>query len=233
MKIYFKKNPGIFRFLTLPPEISDETKLHPWKFCKIVLEPFKNLRPKTKTPGNSTSFFFWSPQENPLLFQLTPGNFACYFLKLLEIPYLQPPSPPPLFFFFWNSPIRKVWEKKLKQNTVNLFTYLLVVSYNLLDVLRHWFCICFKIYILMSNCLFLLVWINFGFEKCCHKQSYRGGGGGGLAFQAPEECFIQNRKLSMPVLWQHAVILSPETVCDNVKFFLELFIYSWSNSNCC
>ena len=55
--ILFRKLPGIFHFFTLPLEIPDRTKLHPWKSHKIVLDPLKIPRPKTKTPVNSTLFF--------------------------------------------------------------------------------------------------------------------------------------------------------------------------------
>ena len=53
-----KETPGIFRIFILPLEIPGKTKLHPWKFYKIVLDPLENpRRSKTKTPGNSISFF--------------------------------------------------------------------------------------------------------------------------------------------------------------------------------
>ena len=39
-EIYFsEKNPGIFRFVTLPLEIPEKTSFHPRKFCKIVTLP--------------------------------------------------------------------------------------------------------------------------------------------------------------------------------------------------
>ena len=41
----------IFHFFTLG--IPDKVKLHPWKFYKIVLDPLKIPRPKTKILGNS------------------------------------------------------------------------------------------------------------------------------------------------------------------------------------
>ena len=37
-------SPGIVHFFTLTLEIADKTKLHPWKFQKIVLDP-KNQDP--------------------------------------------------------------------------------------------------------------------------------------------------------------------------------------------
>ena len=60
VRIYFCENsPGIFHFFTLPLEIPDKTKLNPWIFHKIVLDPLEIPRPKTKTPRNFTfSLFF-------------------------------------------------------------------------------------------------------------------------------------------------------------------------------
>ena len=56
LRTYFFENPpGIF--FTLPLEISDKTRLHAWKFHKIVLDSLEIPRPKTKIPGNSTLFF--------------------------------------------------------------------------------------------------------------------------------------------------------------------------------
>ena len=51
---FFKILPRILRFLTLPLEIPDKTKLHPSKLRKIVLHPSQVLRPTTKTPENFT-----------------------------------------------------------------------------------------------------------------------------------------------------------------------------------
>ena len=39
------------------------------------------LRPKTKTPGNSTWYFSWSPLEIPSWFKLTPEKSTCYFFN--------------------------------------------------------------------------------------------------------------------------------------------------------
>ena len=48
---FFEKKPRkCFIFFTLPLEIPDKTKLHPWKFRKIVLHPLEIPRSKTKTP---------------------------------------------------------------------------------------------------------------------------------------------------------------------------------------
>ena len=59
--ITFENPPGIFNFFTLSLEIPDKTKLHYWKFHKIMLDPSEIPRPKTKTLGNSPSFFLGHP----------------------------------------------------------------------------------------------------------------------------------------------------------------------------
>ena len=64
---FFGKTPEICRYASLPLEIQDKTRLHPWDFCKIVLAtPLKHSRTKYQdhwkfffllaTSGNSTSF---------------------------------------------------------------------------------------------------------------------------------------------------------------------------------
>ena len=80
---FYKKPPGTFHFFTLLLEIPDK------KAPPMVLDPLEIPRPKTKTPGNSMLFFFWSPLEIPLHFQLTSGNSTSE-------------HPPPLFGFFWD-----------------------------------------------------------------------------------------------------------------------------------
>ena len=69
LRIYSFENPsGISNFLTLHLEIPDKTKLNPWIFHKIVLDPLDILKPKTKTPGNSTLFFLGHPWKFHFLF---------------------------------------------------------------------------------------------------------------------------------------------------------------------
>ena len=43
--ITFRKPPGVFHFFTLPLEILDKTKLHPWIFHKIGNSIAKNKEP--------------------------------------------------------------------------------------------------------------------------------------------------------------------------------------------
>ena len=65
---FFEKPPGIFYFFTLTLEIPEKTKLNPWIFHKIVLDPLEIPRPKTKTPGNSTLFFLGHPWKFHFVF---------------------------------------------------------------------------------------------------------------------------------------------------------------------
>ena len=73
---------GIFYFFTLPLEISDKTKLSPYIFHRIVLDPLEVPRPKTKqTPGISTLFFPGHPLEIPFCFYclINPWKFHMLF----------------------------------------------------------------------------------------------------------------------------------------------------------
>ena len=65
---FYETPPGIFHFFTLPLEISDKTKLNPWIFHKIVLDPLEISRPKTKTLGMSTLFFLGHPWKFHIVF---------------------------------------------------------------------------------------------------------------------------------------------------------------------
>ena len=89
------QNHGKFRFVTLPQEIPDKMKLHPWKFqnlcytlCKIQgLYPRLVEIPHDFLFDHSCKFLF-----------LAPGIYTFYF----ENPCPQPPPSPPVLFFFWN-----------------------------------------------------------------------------------------------------------------------------------
>ena len=77
LKTYFFENPPWnFSFFTLPLEIPYKAKLHPWKFHKIVLDPLKILRPKTKTPKNSTLCFLLHPWKFHFVFNWHCCTFA-------------------------------------------------------------------------------------------------------------------------------------------------------------
>ena len=100
------ETPGIFRFVILPLEILEKTSFHSWEFCKFVCVtlvtryPWKNSKVKTKTHGSST-WFFLTPLEIPLLFYLTPGISTCSFVSAPGN-YMSS-TPPPSLDFFWNS----------------------------------------------------------------------------------------------------------------------------------
>ena len=96
---FSKKKLEIFRFVFLPLQVPNKKKFHPWKFCKMVLQPLEIPRPKTKTHGNSTCFL-----DHPWKFY--------FFNQHLEFPHaistipLEIPCPQqPKFGFFWSSPI--------------------------------------------------------------------------------------------------------------------------------
>ena len=48
-------------FIFLPLEIPGKTKLHPWKFYKIVLDPLKIFKAENQAPANYTLFFLGHP----------------------------------------------------------------------------------------------------------------------------------------------------------------------------
>ena len=50
---FFVKAPGISRFVTLPLEIPCKTKLHRWKFRRIMLYLLEIPRLRSKTHGTS------------------------------------------------------------------------------------------------------------------------------------------------------------------------------------
>ena len=87
-------------FVTLSLNILEKTKLHLWRFRKIVLHSLKFPRPKNKTHGNSIQFFHDYPKK--FLFFLDwlvefPHAISSIFL---ENPYPHPPSCPSMFGYF-------------------------------------------------------------------------------------------------------------------------------------
>ena len=76
-----KKTPRIFRFVTLPVEIPDKMKLHPWKFYKFLLHPLefqvKNQEPRPM----QIPHIFWITLQNSTSFLLTPGISTFYFFN--------------------------------------------------------------------------------------------------------------------------------------------------------
>ena len=86
--ILFWKTPGVFYFVTLPLEIPDKTKLHPWKFHKTALDPLEIPRPNHQDPWKLHIIFF--------LFTL--GNSLCYFFNTSGDSLSSPRPPTPLGF---------------------------------------------------------------------------------------------------------------------------------------
>ena len=102
LRIYFFENPlDFFNFFTLPLEVPDKTKLNPWIFHKIVLDPLEIPRPKTKTPGNSTLLLI--TLGNSTSFLINPWKFHMLFLWYPWKFHIHNP-PPPCLEFFRNSP---------------------------------------------------------------------------------------------------------------------------------
>ena len=67
--ILFWNSPSeVFRFVTLPLEIPDKAKFHPWKFCKIVCHPLEIPRSKTKTQENFTLVFLYKTHISSTFF---------------------------------------------------------------------------------------------------------------------------------------------------------------------
>ena len=81
---FFGKPSGICRFDTLPLEIPYKTKLHPWKFHKIVLYHLTWAIPEKIQTGEELRIYFFEPPP-PTLRPSRPGTFHCFTLPL-EIP---------------------------------------------------------------------------------------------------------------------------------------------------
>ena len=99
MRTYFsEKIPRFFRFVTLPLEILEKTKLHPWKFHKMLLHPLEILLE-----------FFLSPLEIPLLFYLNPVISSTYSFFIQYSWKFHVLDPPCCLDFFWNGSITELW----------------------------------------------------------------------------------------------------------------------------
>ena len=106
-RTFFRKIPRLFKFVTLPLEILEETKLCPWKFCKLLLHPLEIPVPSKNQYPWKFHINFLSPLEIPLLFHLNPVISTCSI-------FIQYPSkfhvlnPPCCLDFFWNGPITEL-----------------------------------------------------------------------------------------------------------------------------
>ena len=85
---FFEKPLEFFNFFTLPLEIPDKTKLHPWKSHKIALDSLGIARPNHQSSLKFHIIFSWLPLEISFAISLIP----------LEIPYPPPPAPHPVWF---------------------------------------------------------------------------------------------------------------------------------------
>ena len=90
----------VWSFVISSMEIPDKTKLHPWKFCKIVLHPLEISGPKTKHPCKFHMNFSWSYPRNSASFLINPWNNHIVFL---QYPSGNSMSSPPCLDFFWNN----------------------------------------------------------------------------------------------------------------------------------
>ena len=80
MYFFEKKNPEIFRFVTLPIKIPDKTKFHTHLEIpqNCVLHPLETPRSKTRSMKISHDFFFITP-GNSTSFLIDPWNFHILF----------------------------------------------------------------------------------------------------------------------------------------------------------
>ena len=126
-EILFEKLPGIFTLFTLPLEIADKIRLHFHKLHKIMLHPSEILRPKTKTPGNST-LFLMSPHKIYLLFLQYPWK-----IHIL--------NPTPLFGFFFSGITQYIYinlpktddNDRAHKNDANILSLHIMVNTSFLD----------------------------------------------------------------------------------------------------
>ena len=93
---FFWKTPGIFlSFLTLPLEISEKTKLHPWKFHKIMLDQsLGGFETKNQDPMEISHYFFLVTFGNSISFLINPWKLQILFLwypwkfHILNLPFV-------------------------------------------------------------------------------------------------------------------------------------------------
>ena len=81
LRTYFlEKSPGFFRCFTLPFESPDKTKLHAYKFHKILLHLSKILRLKSRLL-EIPYYFSLIPNGNSKLFLVNPWRFHSLLLQ--------------------------------------------------------------------------------------------------------------------------------------------------------
>ena len=95
LRIYFfEKTLKIFRFVTLPLELPDKMKFHPWQFHQTVLHPRPIEIPRYFLLDHAWKFHFLF--TNPLSFCILFLQFSRKFHVL---------NPFPCLFFSWSSPL--------------------------------------------------------------------------------------------------------------------------------
>ena len=93
-----------FSFFTLPLEIPDKTKLNPWIFHKIVLDPLRFQGPKQR-PLEISHYFFLVTLGNSASFLINPWKLHLLFLWY---PWKFHFFNPTFWNFFWYSPIQNL-----------------------------------------------------------------------------------------------------------------------------
>ena len=109
---FLKKNPEIFRFVTLPLEILQRKQSFiPGKSTKLcdMVTPLGNSNTKNQNPWKFLMILYWSPLEISHFFfnwllEFPQALSSIYLLKfhVLNLPL-------PCLDFFWNSPILLWW----------------------------------------------------------------------------------------------------------------------------
>ena len=101
---FLKKNPGIFRFVTLPFEILQRKQSFiPRKFTEFcdMVTPLGNSNAKNQNPWKFLMIFSGSPLEIPhFFFNWPPWNFHKLFLQYTPGNSMSSTSLPPLSGFF-------------------------------------------------------------------------------------------------------------------------------------
>ena len=97
---FWKKTPGIFRFVTLPLEVSDKMKLIPGNSTKLCYTHC-NFQGQNPRPIEIPYDFFWMTPVNAISFCIDPKNFHILFI---QYPWKFHVVNLPVCIFFWNIP---------------------------------------------------------------------------------------------------------------------------------
>ena len=109
---FLKKDPGIFRFVTLSLEIRKKTSFHRWKFCKLCgrypFWKFQRQKPRPREiplsvfleqPWKFHFFFNWLLELPHALSSIPHGNSM--FSSSPVLPSFTPPRRPAVWIYFW------------------------------------------------------------------------------------------------------------------------------------